>query len=256
MRTASNRAARPCARGQRDRGPQGREGRPDPARRRRQLGRRAGQGRLARATPTPASSAPCTTGLRPVPEAAVGAVKQTLHEQGLPAAGGMTFLQARTANEVLKAQERRLRLQQLKGELVDRARAVSLVFRLARDERDAWSGWPARIAAVLAAELGCDTHAPADRPGPPCPRAARRSWPSPASSSAEPDGCRRPGPGLGPGPAPRAGPQRRRLGRPAPGALAARLGRARPLAHRAHALPAARSWPPCRRRTRRSGSCS
>ena len=97
-------------------------------------------------------------GLTPVPEAAVGAVQQTLHEQGLPAAGGMTFLQARTANEVLKAQERRLRLQQLKGELVDRARAVSLVFRLARDERDAWSGWPARIAAVLAAELGCDTH--------------------------------------------------------------------------------------------------
>jgi hypothetical protein len=97
-------------------------------------------------------------GLRPVPEAAVGAVQQTLHEQGLPSAGGITFLQARTANEVLKAQERRLRLQQLKGELVDRARAVSLVFRLARDERDAWSGWPARIAAVLAAELGVDTH--------------------------------------------------------------------------------------------------
>jgi hypothetical protein len=97
-------------------------------------------------------------GLRPVPEAAVGAVKQTLHEHGLSSAGGMTFLQARTANEVLKAQERRLRLQQLKGELVDRARAVSLVFRLARDERDAWSGWPARIAAVVAAELGCDIH--------------------------------------------------------------------------------------------------
>ena len=98
-------------------------------------------------------------GLRPVPDAAVGAVRETLREQGesVPA-GGMTFLQARTANEVLKAQARRLRLQQLKGELVDRARAVSLVFRLARDERDAWSGWPARIAAVLAAELGCDTH--------------------------------------------------------------------------------------------------
>lgn len=98
-------------------------------------------------------------GLRPVPEAAVGAVRETLRDHGesVPA-GGMTFLQARTANEVLKAQERRLRLQQLKGELVDRARAVSLVFRLARDERDAWSGWPARIAAVLAAELGCDIH--------------------------------------------------------------------------------------------------
>src|SRR5512134_937935 len=38
--------------------------------------------------------------LRPVPEAAVGAVSETLREQGLPvpvAAGGMTYLQARTA---------------------------------------------------------------------------------------------------------------------------------------------------------------
>lgn len=97
--------------------------------------------------------------LRPVPEEAVGAVRDTLREQGLPAAGGMTFLQARTANEVLKAQERKLRLQQLKGELVDRARAVTLVFRLAREERDAWAGWPARVAALIAAELGTDVHA-------------------------------------------------------------------------------------------------
>ena len=50
----------------------------------------------------------------------------------------MTFMQARTANEVLKAQERRLRLQQMKGELVNQATAVANVFRLARDERDAW----------------------------------------------------------------------------------------------------------------------
>src|SRR5512147_3232555 len=90
--------------------------------------------------------------LRPVPEAAVGAVSETLREQGLPApaaAGGMTYLQARTANEVLKAQERRIRLQKLKGELVDRARAIALVFRLAREERDAWAGWPARVAAMM-----------------------------------------------------------------------------------------------------------
>src|SRR5512146_1097811 len=39
--------------------------------------------------------------LRPVPEAAVSAVAETLREQNLPApAGGMTYLQARTANEV------------------------------------------------------------------------------------------------------------------------------------------------------------
>jgi hypothetical protein len=97
--------------------------------------------------------------LKPVPEAAVGAVRDTLREHGEPAAAGaMTFMQARTANEVLKAQERRLRLQQMKGELVDRAKAVAQVFKLARDERDGWVNWPARVAAVMAAELEVDAH--------------------------------------------------------------------------------------------------
>lgn len=48
----------------------------------------------------------------------MAAVGDTLREQGLavPAVGGgTTFLQAKTANEVLKAQERRIRLQKLKG---------------------------------------------------------------------------------------------------------------------------------------------
>ena len=67
--------------------------------------------------------------------------------------GGTTYLQAKTANEVLKAQERRIRLQKLKGELIERARALALVFRLAREERDAWVNWPARAAALMAAEL-------------------------------------------------------------------------------------------------------
>lgn len=94
--------------------------------------------------------------LKPVPEAAVAAVGDTLREQGLSApavSGGTTFLQAKTANEVLKAQERRIRLQKLKGELVDRARAETLMFRLARDERDAWVTWPARVAALMASEI-------------------------------------------------------------------------------------------------------
>jgi hypothetical protein len=97
--------------------------------------------------------------MKPVPEAAVGAVRETLREHGEPdSTGGMTFMQARTANEVLKAQERRLRLQRLKGELVDRARAVAQVVKLARDERDAWVNWPARVAAIIAAELEVDPH--------------------------------------------------------------------------------------------------
>jgi hypothetical protein len=94
--------------------------------------------------------------LKPVPEAAVAAVGETLRDEGLPAptaAGGTTFLQAKTANEVLKAQERRIRLQKLKGDLVEKARAEALMFRLAREERDAWVTWPARVAALMASEL-------------------------------------------------------------------------------------------------------
>jgi hypothetical protein len=108
------------------------------------------------------SGKPARLALKPVPEAALGAVRETLREHGEPIAAGpgqaMTFMQARTANEVLKAQERRLRLQQMKGELVDRAKAVAQVFRLAREERDAWVNWPARVAAMMAAELEVDAH--------------------------------------------------------------------------------------------------
>ena len=46
----------------------------------------------------------------------------------------------------------------MKGELVDRAKAVAQVFRLAREERDAWVNWPTRVAAMIAAELGVEAH--------------------------------------------------------------------------------------------------
>ncbi len=100
--------------------------------------------------------------LKPVPEAAVTAVSDTLRDNGLPAPGtgsGTTFLQAKTAHEVLKAQERRLRLDRMKGELIDRGKATALVFKLAREERDSWVNWPARVAALIAAELAVDAGA-------------------------------------------------------------------------------------------------
>lgn len=93
-----------------------------------------------------------------VPRAAVDAVQKTLRESGEKAEGDVTFLRARTANEVIKAQERSVRLAKIKGELVDRARAVTTVFALARRERDAWVQWPARAAALMAAELQVDPH--------------------------------------------------------------------------------------------------
>jgi hypothetical protein len=114
--------------------------------------------RAAATDPSKQRTAPAPPKLKPVPNAALSAVGDTLREHGLPppATGGATFLQAKTANEVLKSQERRLKLQKLKGELVDRARAEALVFRLARETRDAWVNWPARAAALVAAELGLE----------------------------------------------------------------------------------------------------
>jgi hypothetical protein len=73
-------------------------------------------------------------------------------------AGGASLLQARTVNEVVKAQTNKVRLARLKGELVERSQVVAHVFKLARDERDAWLNWPARVSAQMAATLAVDPH--------------------------------------------------------------------------------------------------
>ncbi len=97
---------------------------------------------------------------REIPQASARAVRET-PEPPTPAlsSGGTSLLQARTVNEVVKAQTNKVRLAQLKGELVDRAQAVAHVFKLARAERDAWLNWPARISAQMAAGLGMEPHA-------------------------------------------------------------------------------------------------
>jgi hypothetical protein len=68
-------------------------------------------------------------------------------------ADSSSYLKARTALTVYQAQEKQLGIQKKKGALVDRARAEMLVFRLARQERDAWVTWPSRVAALMAAEV-------------------------------------------------------------------------------------------------------
>ena len=73
--------------------------------------------------------------------------------------GAATFTQARTAHEIAKAQRARIEVQRLREEVVDRAHATSEVFRLARRDRDTWVNWPARVAALMAAELGVEAHA-------------------------------------------------------------------------------------------------
>ena len=68
-------------------------------------------------------------------------------------ADSSSYLKARTALTVYQAQDKQLGILKKKGTLVDRARAEALVFRLARQERDAWVTWPARVAALMAAEV-------------------------------------------------------------------------------------------------------
>jgi len=115
-----------------------------------------GRTRKPEAGPAPGSAS--GPRVKPVSAAALGSVRETLKEQGLPA-GKISFVEARTAHEIAKAHLARLRLQRMKGELVDRARATALVFRLAREERDAWANWPVRVAALMAAALGVEAHA-------------------------------------------------------------------------------------------------
>ncbi|SIR08850.1 hypothetical protein SAMN05421641_12426 [Paracoccus thiocyanatus] len=109
-----------------------------------------------------ASAARAAAATRPVPRAAIESMGETLREAGAepdPGTGGeVSFLRARMANEVLKAQTAKVKLAKMKGELVDRARTTAMVFDLARRERDAWQGWPARVAANMAADLGVDAH--------------------------------------------------------------------------------------------------
>ena len=98
---------------------------------------------------------------KPFSNEAIAGIRETLGESAgafEPKGGGTTLLQAKTANEVLKAQTNRVRLARLKGELVNRDQAVAHVFKMARAERDAWLNWPARVAAQMAADLNADGH--------------------------------------------------------------------------------------------------
>ena len=78
--------------------------------------------------------------------------------------GTNSDLKARTALTVYQAQERQLAIQKKKGMLVDRARAEALVFRLARQERDVWVTWPARVAALMAAQLAAEVEKTSGKP--------------------------------------------------------------------------------------------
>ncbi|NOX41489.1 MAG: elements of external origin [Alphaproteobacteria bacterium] len=97
-----------------------------------------------------------TSATKPVPKSAIRAVDETLGDTG---GGEVSFLRARMANEVLKAQTAKVRLQKMKGELINRDKAIGTAFDFARRIRDSWMNWPPRVAADMAADLGVEAHA-------------------------------------------------------------------------------------------------
>ncbi len=86
--------------------------------------------------------------LKPVPAAAVGAVKDTLSEAGAPVIGGMSYLHAKTAETVLTVQLLREKLRREKGEVVERDYAIEQGFSFARRVRDQWLGCTKRYSPL------------------------------------------------------------------------------------------------------------
>ena len=109
-----------------------------------------------------AASTARSAATRPVPQAAIRAVADTLHDSGTDpgspeATGGeVSFLRARMANKVLKAQTAKVRLEKMKAEVIDRARATAMVFDPARRDRDAWLEQPPQLAATNAQRSSFD----------------------------------------------------------------------------------------------------
>lgn len=77
---------------------------------------------------------------------------------GGDSAAGLSFTVARTRKEIYQAKLLELKVAEAEGRLVDREKATVAVFDLARRERDAWLGWPARVGAILAGEMDVDPH--------------------------------------------------------------------------------------------------
>jgi hypothetical protein len=78
-----------------------------------------------------------------------------------PPAGvtGSQLAQARADALVVDVQTKRLALEQRRGALVAKDRAVRTAFAFARMLRDRWLAWPARVGPLLAAQFELDAGA-------------------------------------------------------------------------------------------------
>ena len=80
--------------------------------------------------------------------------------ENIPAVNGKpSFAKIKTAHELYKAQLTQLSLQEKKGQLINKDQVKAQVYKLGRQVRDSWLNWPARVSALMAADLGIDEHA-------------------------------------------------------------------------------------------------
>jgi hypothetical protein len=68
----------------------------------------------------------------------------------------VSFAQAQRIKENYLARQRALDFERDAGRLVDRQAAEKAFFETARQIRDAWLSWPARVATLMASDLGIE----------------------------------------------------------------------------------------------------
>ncbi len=75
-----------------------------------------------------------------------------------PTENKVSYSKVKTAHEFQKMKRTELALKKEKGELIDKATVKAHVFKMGRQVRDSWVNWPARVAALMAADLNIDEH--------------------------------------------------------------------------------------------------
>jgi len=71
---------------------------------------------------------------------------------------GSPFARLKVAQLALKVEAQRLALDEEKGRLIDSRTANAAIDEIAGGMRDALLTWPARVAGLMAADLGADPH--------------------------------------------------------------------------------------------------
>lgn len=114
---------------------------------------------VTRAPVTPTDKVTPKRKAKPAPiDAATASVATALDRspEEIASALGWSTAEAQRVKEIYLALLRKQEFEEADKQLVDAATVRRQVFEVARLERDAWLGWPSRVSALIAAEIGAD----------------------------------------------------------------------------------------------------